>query len=320
VLDASAAPARVPYRWAARGDVNAFFGLMLDNISGMILMAGLLVEVFGFPSPFVVTRMIPGTAVGVLVGDLIYTAMAFRLARRFGRSDVTAMPLGLDTPSTFGVVFLILGPAFLGARERGLDAEAAARHAWFLGITMLFAAGLFKIACAPFSGWIRRAIPRAGLLGSLAAIALVIISFLPLMDIAANPVAGFVALAVILATLTAKWQLPGHFPGALAAVLVGGLVYYAMYALGLGPGFGRRPEATLQAVLPMPVQEWSGWLGHHGREAVGYRRWRSRWPWRPSWAGSTAPRAPRRQATITRPVRSSSTRASRPWPAGSSAA
>ena len=94
---------RPAYAWARRGDVNAFFGLMLDNIGDMILMAGLLVGVFGMPAEFVLTRMIPGTAVGVMVGDLIFTAMAFRLARRTGRADVTAMPLGLDTPSTFGV-------------------------------------------------------------------------------------------------------------------------------------------------------------------------------------------------------------------------
>ena len=34
------------YGWARRGDINAFFGLMLDNIGVMILMASLLVVVF----------------------------------------------------------------------------------------------------------------------------------------------------------------------------------------------------------------------------------------------------------------------------------
>src|SRR5262249_57832031 len=101
---ATTLPNHPRYVWAQRGDINAFFGLMLDNISVMILMASLLVLGFHLPRDFVLTRMIPGTAVGVLVGDLIYTAMAFRLARRTGRSDVTAMPLGLDTPSTFGAV------------------------------------------------------------------------------------------------------------------------------------------------------------------------------------------------------------------------
>jgi AGZA family xanthine/uracil permease-like MFS transporter len=261
------------YQWAARGDVNAFFGLMLDNIGCMILMASLLVIGFDLPKSFVLIRMIPGTAVGVLVGDLIYTVMALRLARATGRSDVTAMPLGLDTPSTFGTVFLVIGPAYQDALHRGLGAEASARHAWFLGITMILASGIFKLLCAPASGWIRKIVPRAGLLGSLTAIALVIISFLPLLDIVAQPVAGMVALALILATLTARWHFPRQFPGALGAVAVGCLCYYAMHLAGLGPGFGAeggRPSLAFRAVLPLPIAEWLEWFAHHWRDALGY--------------------------------------------------
>ena len=261
------------YVWAQRGDVNAFFGLMLDNIGGMILMASLLVGAFNLPRLFVLTRMIPGTAVGVLVGDLIYTFMAFRLARKTGRTDVTAMPLGLDTPSTFGTVFLIVGPSYQAALNRGLDPESAARHAWFLGITMLLASGVFKLACAPVSAWIRRGVPRAGLLGSLTAIALVLISFLPLLDIAAQPIAGFVALILMLATLTARWQFPRRFPGALGAVGVGCFVYYGIHLMGLGPGLGAGesvPSLAIRAVLPLPIWEWLDWFSHSGPEAVSY--------------------------------------------------
>lgn len=270
-----AAPSReMTYRWVQRGDVNAFFGLMLDNIGDMILMAGLLIELFQFPRDFVLTRMIPGTAVGVFVGDLIFTAMAFRLAKRTGRSDVTAMPLGLDTPSTFGSVFLILGPAYLVARNRGLEPMRAAEHAWFVGITMLLASGLFKTICAFCSGAIRRIIPRAGLLGSLSAIALVLISFLPLLDIARVPVAGMTALGVILITLTARWRLPGNIPGALAAVILGSFVYYTMYALGWGPGPGGgetiRPKFGFEPALPLPMIPWWGWFLTHWGEAADY--------------------------------------------------
>ncbi len=260
------------YVWAQRGDINAFFGLMLDNVGGLILMASLLVLGFHLPREFVLTRMIPGTAVGVLVGDLVYTAMAFRLARRTGRGDVTAMPLGLDTPSTFGAVLFIIGPSYQAALQRGLEPEHAAQHAWFIGITMLLGSGLFKLACAPVSGWIRRLVPRAGLLGSLAAIALVLISFLPLLDIADHPVPGLVALGLMLATLTARWQFPRQVPGALGAVVVGCGVYYTMQGLGWGErgaGEGVRPELALRAVLPMPIEAWGNWFAQWWREAVG---------------------------------------------------
>ena len=64
-----------------------------------------------FSPDFVISHMVPGTAIGVLLGDLVYTWMAFRLARKTGNREVTAMPLGLDTPSTFGMAFLVLLPA-----------------------------------------------------------------------------------------------------------------------------------------------------------------------------------------------------------------
>ncbi len=266
----TAAPAR--YVWATRGDINAFFGLMLDNLGDMILMATLLVGVFQMPAEFVLTKMIPGTAVGVMVGDLIFTAMAFGLARKTGRSDVTAMPLGLDTPSTFGTVFLIIGPAYALARGK-LDAEAAAQHAWYVGIAMLLASGLFKLLCSLVSGFVRRVVPRAGLLGSLTAIALVIISFMPLIDVASQPIAGFVALTLILATLTARWELPRRIPGALAAVVVGCVIYYVMNLCGLGPGLGAegpKPSWSLRVMLPLPIADWLEWFRIHWRETVAF--------------------------------------------------
>src|SRR5678815_3846167 len=101
------------YRWAAPGDINAFFGLMLDNVMNLVILAGILIYVYGFPETLVYTRMFPGTALGVMFGDLVYTWLAFRLARKEGRSDVTAMPLGLDAPSTIGMAFTVLGPCLL---------------------------------------------------------------------------------------------------------------------------------------------------------------------------------------------------------------
>jgi AGZA family xanthine/uracil permease-like MFS transporter len=231
------------YRWARWGDVNAFFGLMLDNVVVMLILVGTVSSSvppekqegrYTFTQQFVLTRMIPGTALGVLFGDLVYTWMAFRLARRLGRDDVTAMPLGLDTPSTFGVAFFVLLPALQEARGRlGMDPETAMTYAWHVGVLVLLTIGLFKVAFAPFGNAVRRWVPRAGLLGSLAAIALALIAFLPLaQDIAALPVVGMLALTVILVSLIAHRALPGQFPGALAALLLGLAAYLASRYFG----------------------------------------------------------------------------------------
>src|SRR5262249_47828834 len=152
----------------------------------------------------------------------------FRLARRTSRGDVTAMPLGLDTPSTFGVAFLVLLPALKKGNELGQGHDKAMEFAWHVALVTLILAGVFKTFLSPLGNAIRRLVPRAGLLGSLAAIALALISFLPLLldGVAGVPLVGMVALVVILVTLVAHRELPGRFPGALAAVLLGVLIYW----------------------------------------------------------------------------------------------
>lgn len=243
------------YTWAGLGDVNAFFGLMLDNIADLVLAVSLLATVFGFPANFALRYMVPGTAIGVLFGDLVFTVMAIVLARRSGRNDVTAMPLGLDTPSTFGMVFFVLGPAFLAAKARGLPVEEAARLTWHLGICAIVASGIFKLACAVVSGWVRHLVPRAGLLGSLTAISLVLISFLPLLDVFQIPVVGLTALAIILITLTARVDLPGKVPGALVALIVGCCLFYGLRFAGFAPPL----ENGLEDKVWMPREWLTAW-------------------------------------------------------------
>src|SRR3546814_9678770 len=88
--------------------------------------------------------MFPGTALGVLVGNLIYTVMARRLAAKTGRDDVTAMPLGLDAPTSIGMALLVLGPAFVAFKQGGMDDEAAAIATWQLGAASLVVMGVLK--------------------------------------------------------------------------------------------------------------------------------------------------------------------------------
>lgn len=220
------------YCWSTSGDINAFFGLSLDNLADLTLAVSLLVTAFGYPLNFALSHFVPGTAVGVIIGDLLFTWMAFRLAARTGRTDITAMPLGLDTPSTFGMVFFVIGPAYLDAAASGLAETEAARQAWHIGMCSIVASGVFKLSCAPLATMIHRSIPRAALLGSLAAIALALISFLPFLEVLTQPLVGLVSLGIVLASLTARVPVPGKIPGALAALLVGGGIAYLATAIG----------------------------------------------------------------------------------------
>ena len=239
--------------WFVLGDLNGFFGLMFDNLTVLSFLAGILIFGFGFPADIVYGRMFPGTAFGVLAGDLAYTWMAWRLARQTGRRDVTAMPLGLDTPSTIGIALVVLGPAFLGLRAGGLPAREAALAAWHIGMATMVFVGLFKAALSFLGGWVQRVVPQAGLLGSLAGIGLALIGLIPLVDVFEIPVIGLLALGLILYTLVAGIRLPGHFPGVLGSVLVGTALYYALGPTGLVGAAPALPAFHPHLALPVPT-------------------------------------------------------------------
>jgi len=208
------------YRWFRAGDLNGFFALMFDNVANLVILSSVLIGAFGFPSAIVLYRMVPGTAVGVLAGDLFYAWMAGLLARRSGRDDVTAMPLGLNAPSIVGMSFAVLGPAYLATHDAWL--------AWKMGMAVTVLVGLFKIALSFFGNAVRRIVPRAALLGSIGGAGLALIALLPMLRVYADPIPGLLAFSVILVTLIARVQLPGKFPGAFASALAGIAVFYLL--------------------------------------------------------------------------------------------
>jgi adenine/guanine/hypoxanthine permease len=235
------------------GDVNGFLGLVVDNLSVLALLAAVLIGGYGVPASIVFGRMFPGTAIGVLVGDLVYTWLAVRLARRTGRSDVTAMPFGLDTPSTIGMALLVLGPAFAKFRAAGLDPAAAGLETWYLGMAATATMGVVKLVLSFAGRSVRRLIPTAGLLGSLAGIALMMIGFFPIVDVFQAPVIGFLTLGLVLYALVGKGRVPFGLPGVLFAVIVGTLLYYLLGQLDL-PGMQIPAPAlpTLRLAFPHP--------------------------------------------------------------------
>jgi len=239
--------------WIAWGDLNAFFGLMLDNLLNLVVLTGLLVGVFQFPQEFALARMIPGTALGVLVGDLVYTWMAVKLARSTGRDDVTAMPLGLDTPSTIGIALVVLGPAYMAARGEGLGEDDAAMVSWQVGMATMIVMGLVKVGFAFVGDWVRRTVPAAGLLGSLAGIGLALLGFFPLLHIFRAPVVGMIALGLVVYGLMAGRSLPFRVPAAFAAVLVGTVLFHVLGPAGLLGLEYEAPSLLLSPAAPVPT-------------------------------------------------------------------
>ncbi len=235
------------YRWYAPGDVSAFFGLMLDNMTGLVVLSSILIGIFQMPADVVLLKMVPGTALGVMLGDIAYTWMAFRLAKKEGRQDVTAMPLGIDAIALFGLTLGVVGPAYAVTHD--------ADKAWAVGMAVLVVMGGVKTITAFFGEAVRRNVPRAALLGSIAAIAAIFIAYLPSIKIFSDPVAGLVALGVILLTLTARVKLPFRIPGALGAVGLGLAAFYASKAVGLaGPHGGA--AASFAFAVPFPTLHW----------------------------------------------------------------
>ncbi len=251
-MSQQAAKSDFRYEWFSRGDIDGFFGVMFDNITVLSFMAFILSGIFGMPADIVLTRMVPGTAFGVLFGDLAYSWMAFTLAKRT-KKHVTAMPLGLDTPSTIGVAFAVLGPAYASYVGKGMGPEDAAMQTWYVGMATMMYVGIFKTIFSFAGNYLNRIIPQAALLGSLAGVGLALIGFSPILEILGAPLIGMLAIGIVLYTLVAKIELPFRIPGVLAAVVIGTILYYICAPLGICGNVMVKPEMSLTPGFPWPT-------------------------------------------------------------------
>jgi AGZA family xanthine/uracil permease-like MFS transporter len=232
--------------WLVRGDVDGFFGLAIDNLVQLLLIDALCRFVLGFPAALVHGRILPAAAVSILVGNLFYAWQAKRLAARTGRTDVCALPYGINTVSLFAHVFLVMLPAKLAAQASGHPDPATV--AWHAGLLACIGSGVIESAGAFVAERVRRATPRAALLSTLAGIALGFISLGFLFRTFARPVVGLATLGIVMLTYFGHVRFRGRLPGGLVAVALGTLL---AWATGLAPP-GPRPEWTGIA-LPVPA-------------------------------------------------------------------
>jgi AGZA family xanthine/uracil permease-like MFS transporter len=226
-------PPAARMRWFVRGDVDGFFGLALDNLVQLLVLTGLCRGVLGFPDALVFGRILPGAAVSLLIGNAFYAWQAMSLSRTSGRSDVCALPYGINTVSLFAYVFLVMLPAKLAAEAAGVADPS--RVAWHAGLVACLGSGLIELLGSTVAERIRRSTPRAALLATLAGIALTFIAIGFLFRTYTRPVIGLGTLAVIFVVYFGRVRFRGGVPGGFVAVLLGCAFAWATGLAPTGP-------------------------------------------------------------------------------------
>lgn len=206
------AKAPAPARWFVPGDWEGFFALFFSGLPDLLLIAG-LAPLCGFPASMVTTRILPGVALSIIAGNVFYAWQAHQLAERTGRDDVTAIPFGVNAPTIFAYIFLIMLPVY----ERTHDSNVA----WQAGVFASFLSGVVQTAGAFCTDWLRRYTPRAALLCPLAGIAMAFLCLGFVLRIFQTPELALLPAIIVLTIFSARIRLPYRIPGGLVCIAIG---------------------------------------------------------------------------------------------------
>ncbi len=230
------------YPWFVARDLDGFFGLMVDNLVQLLLIVTLC-GIIQMPGEMIYGRILPGAAISIIVGNLFYSWQARRLALREGRTDVCALPYGINTPSVIAFFLFIMLPVYTQTHDHVL--------AWKVGVLACFCSGMLEFFGAFVAEWIRRVTPRAALLSTLAGIAITFIAMDFALKIFEKPLIAMLPLGIILVQYFSRIRFPLGIPGGLLALLVGTALYW-----GVGAAEGNLPHATWAPALMLP--QWAG--------------------------------------------------------------
>jgi AGZA family xanthine/uracil permease-like MFS transporter len=202
--------------WWVGGDTNAFFGLGFNTMVNVLVLSGLCLGVVNIPGAEVFGVILPALGVQLLIGNVYYTYLARRLARREGRTDVCAMPYGPSVPHMFIVVFVIMLPIYLATKDP--------LTAWAAGLAWSFIIGIIVLIGAFVGPYIRKYTPQAAMLGTLAGISIAFISMRPAAQMFEALWIALPVMVIILIGFFTDLKLPGNIPVGLAALLVGSAI------------------------------------------------------------------------------------------------
>ena len=201
-------------------DLDGFFGLAVDNAVQILLIVNLLPIACGMPLEFIYQKILPGTALSVLFGNLFYSFQAYRLAKKEGRPDATALPYGINTLSLFAFIFFVMAPVYQQTKSAEL--------AWQMGMVACLLSGVIEFFGAFIAPWVRRWTPRTSLLSALAGIAIAFIAMDFAFQCFEHPFIALIPLAIILLQYFSRIRFPMGISGGLVAVMVGGILAWAL--------------------------------------------------------------------------------------------
>jgi AGZA family xanthine/uracil permease-like MFS transporter len=244
-----------PVRIWVPGDWNGFFGLFTNVLLNVIVLTGLCLGVVQLPAETVFGRILPALGIALPLGNLFYAYLGWQLAKKEGRSDVTAMPYGPSVPHMFIVVFLIMLPTYLATKNP--------MAAWAAGLAWCFIIGVIVLIGAFVGPQIRALTPRAAMLGTLAGISIAFISMRPAFQMWETPWIGLACFAIVLIAWTANVRMPGGLPGGLMAVIVGTILGWGASLLGWSDYVqaGALAKSLDQFGLRLPVFSTDVWKG-----------------------------------------------------------
>lgn len=208
---------KLTYPLFKKQDIDAFFSLFQNNLANFVVIAITMIGM-GYPTHIVYGRVIPGAAIGVLLGNLYYAHMAKKLAEKENREDVTALSYGISTPVMFIYLFGILKPA--------LDFTGDPETAWKIGVAATFLGGVVEALGSLIGSWLRKNLPRASMLGALAGVAFSVIGAQMFFHTYESPIIGIFVLMVILAGFIGRRSMPFKIPTSLFAIIIGTLLAY----------------------------------------------------------------------------------------------
>lgn len=199
-----------------RGDIGGISYAVTNNIVNYLIVIATLTYVLGWPDDVVFGYVVPAMSIGLMLGCLYYAWMGYKLSKKEGRADVTALPSGVSTPAMFVILYGVVMPLSYSLEDPKL--------AWSAAMAACFIGGFVEF-CGGFIGpWMKKHIPRAALLGTVAGIGFIWMATQGVFDILGDPMVGLPVLFVACVGIFGGYLFPKKIPPLVVAI-VGGVIY-----------------------------------------------------------------------------------------------